>query len=88
MFDTIREWPRYVKVPFPIAKVKQIYCCCHFLGPLFFWVCVGLMIGGHWTVGLSQLVFLIGQQEHIVNSKREPNRHPKHIRGVYKGGAK
>lgn len=21
MFDTIREWPRYVKVPFPIAKV-------------------------------------------------------------------
>lgn len=22
MFDVIREWPRYVKVPFPIAKVK------------------------------------------------------------------
>ena len=21
MYDTIREWPRYVKVPFPIAKV-------------------------------------------------------------------
>lgn len=22
MYDVIREWPRYVKVPFPIAKVK------------------------------------------------------------------
>lgn len=21
MYDVIREWPRYVKVPFPIAKV-------------------------------------------------------------------
>lgn len=23
MFDTIREWPRYMKVPFPIAKVNK-----------------------------------------------------------------
>lgn len=22
MFDTIREWPRYVNVPFPIARVS------------------------------------------------------------------
>lgn len=22
MFEVIREWPRYVKVPFPIAKVR------------------------------------------------------------------
>lgn len=23
MYDVIREWPRYVKVPFPIAKVNR-----------------------------------------------------------------
>lgn len=23
MYDMIREWPRYVKLPFPIAKVKD-----------------------------------------------------------------
>lgn len=22
MYETIREWPRYVKIPFPIAKVN------------------------------------------------------------------
>ncbi|RWW49578.1 hypothetical protein BHE74_00044228, partial [Ensete ventricosum] len=24
MYDTIREWPRYVKIPFPIAKVSAL----------------------------------------------------------------
>lgn len=24
MYDVIREWPRYLKVPFPIAKVKTV----------------------------------------------------------------
>lgn len=24
MYDMIREWPRYLKVPFPIAKVKTV----------------------------------------------------------------
>jgi hypothetical protein len=27
MHDVIREWPRYVKVPFPIAKVNMWACC-------------------------------------------------------------
>lgn len=22
MYDTIREWPRYVRIPFPIAKAS------------------------------------------------------------------
>lgn len=25
MYDMIREWPRYVKVPFPLAKVHSQY---------------------------------------------------------------
>ncbi|CDP03802.1 unnamed protein product [Coffea canephora] len=30
MFDVIREWPRYVKIPFPVAKASYIplsFCC-------------------------------------------------------------
>ena len=53
MFDMIREWPRYVKVPFPIAKVKSVEvdddvpCCIYafprvlFIFPLysfFYWL--------------------------------------------------
>lgn len=45
MYDTIREWPRYVKVPFPIAKVKQICCCCPFF-PFPFLLGVGRV--GDW----------------------------------------
>lgn len=28
MYDMIREWPRYVKLPFPIAKVKRSNVHC------------------------------------------------------------
>lgn len=36
MYDMIREWPRYLKVPFPIAKVKTVevddmQCCIYML---------------------------------------------------------
>lgn len=38
MYETIREWPRYLKVPFPIAKVhiEQSFSIKR-LGPP--WVC-------------------------------------------------
>lgn len=25
MYEMIREWPHYVNVPFPIAKVSELY---------------------------------------------------------------
>ena len=29
MYDTIREWPRYVKVPFPVAKASPSHIFKH-----------------------------------------------------------
>lgn len=38
MYDTIREWPRYVKVPFPVAKASSsgthpcaLICCWYYV---------------------------------------------------------
>lgn len=40
MYDVIREWPRYLKVPFPIAKVKTVEVDddmqrCIYISPLY-----------------------------------------------------